>query len=214
MSITTVMFDFDGTLVNTNNLIVKSFQHTYRTYTGEEIDRSEFERYFGEPLAISMAWRFGKERQREAMDIYRSFHTGRFERLIDIFPGMDDLLKRLKKQGYKTALVTSRLRETAMLGIEKFHLMDWLDTIVTMDRLTRHKPDPEAIQLALEELGASAEEAMMIGDSKYDILCARNAGCRSILVDWSVMEEKERAQIAPDYIAKSAREIEEIVKRI
>ena len=75
MSITTVMFDFDGTLVNTNNLIIKCFQHTYRTYTGEEADPAELMRYFGEPLGVSMAWRFGEKYRKEAVeDVYKRQH--------------------------------------------------------------------------------------------------------------------------------------------
>ena len=214
MSIKTVMFDFDGTLVNTNDLIVKCFQHTFRTYTGKEMDRAEIQRNFGEPLGVTMERCFGKDRKRGAMDVYRSLHRGRFVKLIRMFPGMDELVKELKQKGYQTALVTSRLAETAMLGIETFGLKPWFDTIVTMDRITRHKPDPQAIQLALSDLGAKAAEAVMIGDTKYDMLCAKNAGCLSILVDWSVMEGEERERLAPDYIAKSPEQIREIIENI
>ena len=212
MSITTVMFDFDGTLMNTNPLIIKCFQHTYRTLTGENISSKEIEKYFGEPLGVSMAWRFGEDKREEAMDIYRSFHAGRFGQLIDLFPGMGEAVKTLKKAGFQTALVTSRLKETAMEGVERFGLTSWFDCITTVDKLTRHKPDPEAIEVTLAELKAKPEEAVMIGDSRYDILCAKNAGCKSILVDWSVTGPEERAELNPDFVARDAKHLLEIIK--
>ena len=159
-----------------------------------------------------MAWRFGQEKREEALDIYRSFHTGRFGKLIDLFPGMGEAVKSLKKVGFQTALVTSRLKETTMIGMEQFGLTPWFDCITTVDKLTKHKPDPEAIEVTLAELGSRPEEAVMIGDSKYDILCAKNAGCRSILVDWSVTDAEERAALKPDFVARDAAHLLEIIK--
>lgn len=207
MKIKAVMIDFDGTLANTNGAIIKSFQHTYRTFLGREEDERIIKSSFGEPLRITMEKIFGEELRDEAVNVYRSFQQDRFERLIEIFPGMDDLVNSLREQGYKVALVTSRLRESAMLGIEKFGLADSFDAITTIDELTRHKPDPEAINVTLKKLNVSAGEAVMIGDSKFDILCAANAGCRSVLVDWSVTEKEERNRLNADYIAKNAEDI-------
>lgn len=212
MSVKAVMFDFDGTLANTNPLIIKCFQHTYRVLKNEYISPEDIEKYFGEPLGTSMAWRFGENKREEAMDIYRSFHAGRFDKLIEPFPGMDGAVKDLKKAGFLTALVTSRLKETTITGVEGFGLLEWFDCITTVDKLTKHKPDPEAILVTLEDLGVGPEEAVMIGDSKYDILCAKNAGCRSILVDWSVTGPEERAELSPDFVAKDAKHLLEIIK--
>ena len=210
MKIHTVMFDFDGTLMSTNDLIIKSFQHTYRTLLGAEKPIEEITNNFGEPLNVTMKKQFG-DMAEEAIHIYRSFHFDRFEELVEIFPGMDMVVKKLKKMGYKTALVTSRLRKTTLQGLEKYKLEEHFDHITTIDEIKNHKPDPESIYVTLEKLGVQPEEAIMIGDSRYDILCAKNAGCRSVLVDWSVMNQEERLTLKPDYIIKDAESLMELI---
>jgi len=207
MKIKAVMIDFDGTLANTNEVIIKSFQHTYRTFLGREEDVDKIKASFGEPLRITMGKVFGKEYEDEAVNVYRSFQNGRFGNLIEVFPGMDSLVKKLKKSGYKVAVVTSRMKQSALDGLEKFGLTGELDVITTINDITRHKPDPESINVTLKALGVGPDEAVMIGDSRFDILCAQNADCRSILVDWSVMGAEERANIKADYIGQNAEDI-------
>ena len=116
-------------------------------------------------------------------------------------------MKKLKKSGYKVAVVTSRMKQSALEGLEKFGLTSELDVITTINDITRHKPDPESINVTLKALGVGPDEAVMIGDSRFDILCAQNADCRSILVDWSVMGAEERANIKADYIGQNAEDI-------
>lgn len=207
MKIKAVMIDFDGTLANTNGLIIKSHQHTFRTFTGHEGDEKLIKSTFGEPLWLTMEKLFGKEFEEEAVNVYRAFQKDRFASLIEVFPGMDKAVKTLKAQGYKVALVTSRLKNTTYAGLESFGILESFDVITTLDDITKHKPDPESINVTLEKLGMAPEEAVMIGDSKFDILCAENAGCRSILVDWSVAEEEERIRLNADYIAKNAEDM-------
>ncbi|MBE6020451.1 MAG: HAD-IA family hydrolase [Firmicutes bacterium] len=207
MKIKAVMIDFDGTLANTNGLIIKSHQHTFRTFLGHEGNEKQIKATFGEPLWLTMEKFFGKEYEQEAVNVYRAFQKDRFADLIEVFPGMDKAVKTLRSQGYKVALVTSRLKHSTYSGIERFGLLEDFDVITTLDDITRHKPDPESINVTLEKLGLSPEEAVMIGDSRFDILCAENAGCRSILVDWSVTEEEERIQLNADYIAKNAEDM-------
>lgn len=208
MGIQAVLIDFDGTLANTNEVIIKSFQHTYRTFLGREEDPAVIRASFGEPLKVTMGRVFGDAYENEAVCVYRSFQTGRFQNLIEAFPGMTELVKQLKKQGLKVALVTSRVRESALLGLEKFGLSGDFDWVTAIDNITKHKPDPESIDVTLAELGGIApENAVMIGDSRFDILCAKNAGCRSVLVDWSVSGPEERKFMNADYIAKNAEDI-------
>lgn len=207
MGIKTVLIDFDGTLANTNGIVIRSFQHTYRTFQGREEKEAVITRSFGEPLRTTMARVFGAEYEDEAVEVYRSYQMDRFESLIEPFPGMDELVRQLKAKGYQTALVTSRVKESAVRGLRKFGLEEEFDVITTVDDLMKHKPDPECIYVTLEKLGASPEEAVMLGDSRFDILCARNAGVRSILVDWSVMPEEERQAVRADFLAKTPEEI-------
>ena len=207
MGIKAVLIDFDGTLANTNGIVIRSFQHTYRTFQGREEDEAVIKQTFGEPLRTTMIRVFGAEYEDEAVEVYRSFQMNRFEAAIEPCPGMDELVKQLKAKGYQLALVTSRVRESAVRGLRKFGLDGYFDVITTVDELMKHKPDPECINVTLEKLGTPAEEAVMLGDTRFDILCAQNAGIPSVLVDWSVMPEEERRQVRADFLAKTPEEI-------
>lgn len=211
--INTILFDFDGTLMNTNELILGSWQHTFKTITGKEGEPEAIHRTFGETLAKSMGEFFPDFPLEEGIEIYRGYQVGRFADCISPFPGMVELVQELKKRGYKTAVVTSRLRPTTMEGLEKFQLDRIFDAIVTMEDCTKHKPDPEPALIALEKLGVKPEEAMMIGDSKFDIGCANNAGVASVLVNWAVaIYDKEKEGIfKPDYVIEEAEDIFKIL---
>ena len=209
----TVLFDFDGTLMDTTDVIIGSWQHTFVTLTGKEGDLKKIYRTFGEILRESMVKMFPDNDPDEAVEIYRSYHRNNFGERIKVFPGMRELLAELKSQGIKTALVTSRAYVTAMEGLESYELLDYFDALVTCDDTDRHKPDPEPVNIALDRLGSKPENALMIGDSMYDIMCARNAGVRSVLVGWqlAVTPEEINGENGPDYTVKTAEEILELI---
>jgi pyrophosphatase PpaX len=206
--ITTVLFDFDGTLIDTNEVIIQSFQYTFMQVLGKEMPVEEIIKTFGEPLALTMSKMLDIPPE-QAMEIYRSYHYKKFDELIRIFPGMLELVIELKQRGYKLAIVTSRLRNTTIQGLKKYNLESYFDYIVTADDTDKHKPDPAPIHIALEKLHAKPEEALMIGDSMFDILCAHNAGVKSVLVGWAiaVTEEDKTGPSRPTYIVERAEEI-------
>ena len=129
-----------------------------------------------------------------------------------LFPGVVEVLRELKEKDIKTAIVTSRLRRTTMEGIEKFDLHDFFDTVVTMEDTKKHKPDAEPVFEALRRLDIEAEKAIMVGDSKFDIMCARNAGVKSVLVDWSVAAQAESGiENKADFKIRSLKELLDFV---
>ena len=209
----TVLFDFDGTVMDTTDVIVGSWQHTFMTLRGEERPVEDIYRTFGEILADSMKKFFPEVDPEVAVEIYRDYHRDNFGERIKVFPGIRELLEELKKRGIKTALVTSRLMGTTMEGLLAYDLLKYFDALVTCEDTDKHKPDPEPINIALGKLGSSAENSIMIGDSMYDILCAKNAGVKSVLVGWqlAVTEEEIKGPDGPDYIVHKAEEILDIV---
>lgn len=213
--IDTVLFDFDGTIMDTNDIILQSWQHTFRTLENREEDESILTATFGEPLNKTIARFFPKVPVEESIEIYRDFQRENFRELITLFPGMKELVMKLKACGYKTGLVTSRLRNTAMEGLEKFDMTKYFDVIVTPEDTDKHKPDPEPVNIALERLGSEASSSVMLGDTMFDILCARNAGVSPILVSWSLaLEGKTKEDLgsdAPDHIIHTAEELFEII---
>ena len=213
--IDTVLFDFDGTVMDTNNVILMSWQHTFRTLRGREECREVIVKTFGEPLELTMKKFFPEVPAEEALEVYRSFHRDNFGELINLFPGMRELLAEVKRRGYKTGLVTSRLYNTTMQGLEKYEIKDMFDAVLTADDTDKHKPDPAPINITLEKLGSSPETSIMLGDTLFDLLCAKNAGVRSVLVSWSLalhgMTMEDLGEAAPDYIIQKPEELLEII---
>lgn len=211
-NIKAVLFDFDGTIMDTNEVIINSWQHTFRNLTGKEADVNMLLGTFGEPLEISIDKMLPEFSRDDAMRIYREYQYCNFKGLISLFPGVVEVLRELKEKDIKTAIVTSRLRRTTMEGIEKFDLHDFFDTVVTMEDTKKHKPDAEPAFEALRRLDIEAERAIMVGDSKFDIICARNAGVKSVLVDWSVAAQAESGiENKADFKIRSLKELLDFV---
>lgn len=181
-----ILFDFDGTLVNTNDVIIASWQHTYRTYLGHEMPVERITACFGEPLLLTMAREFPQVPPEESAEEYRNYQKDHADQLVKIFPGVKEMLQQLKERGYVLGIVTSRTRESALRYMNMSGITSLFDDMVTCDDTTVHKPNPEPLLLGLSRLGASPEEAVMIGDSPFDIKCANNAGVRSVMVDWRI----------------------------
>ncbi len=195
--IDTLIFDFDGTLMDTNGVILRSWQHTYRTLTGHEGDEEYILRTFGEPLELSLKNAFPDE-------------------MISLFPGVSEMLKEAKSRGYKMGIATSRVAETLYEGLQKYDLTDLFDEIVTVEEVSSHKPDPECIFKVLEKLGSKPENAVMVGDSRLDMMCAKNAGVKAVLVAWSLslkgmaLGDFPEAE-APDGIIRTPMELFDIL---
>ena len=213
MAIRNILFDFDGTLVDTNELIIKSFQHTYQTHLNKQVDREKIIENFGEILKITLDRDFGDVSE-EAIKTYRSFQVGNFEKLITIRSGMKEGIIELHNQGYKLGIVTSRLNDSTMRGLNHFGLKDYFESIVGSDSTKIHKPDPTPALMALKELGGKPEETMLVGDSPYDILCAKNAGITSVIVGWSALPMDMLLKYEPDYVVDNMEELVELVEKL
>ena len=211
--INTVLFDFDGTIMDTNNVILQSWQHTFHTVEGKERPVEEILSTFGEPLYVTMEKMLPQIPVEEGAAIYRGYHYDHFTELISIFPGILELMEELKRRGIKIGLVTSRLRHTTEIGLNKYDMVKYFDAIITCDDTEKFKPDPEPALLALERLNSKPDETLMVGDSLYDILCARGAGIKSALVGWAVAvtEEEKTGKDAPDYIIERAEDLLDII---
>lgn len=209
----TILFDFDGTVMDTNHVIIQSWQHTFRTLRNREQDVEKIIRTFGEPLETTVKYLFPDVPVQDVVEIYRNYHRDNFGELIDVFPGIRELLQELKARDYKTGLVTSRLRQTTMQGLEKYELASYFDVIITADDTSKHKPDPEPINIALERLKSAPEQSMMLGDTMFDIRCAKNAGVDSVLVGWAlaVSDEDKNGPDAPNYMIENAEDLLELL---
>ncbi|QZY54278.1 pyrophosphatase PpaX [Crassaminicella profunda] len=213
MSIKTILFDLDGTLLDTNELIIQSFQHTYKTHLKKEYPREKIIRSFGEILKITLD-RECPECSNEALETYRAFQGVNFEKFITIHTGVKKAVEQLYKKGYKLGVVTSRLNESARRGLKLFDLEKYFECIVGANNTDKHKPDPTPILMALEKLNSYPKEAMMVGDSPFDVLCAKNAGAISVAVSWSALPKEMYLKHDPDYVVDSMEELIKIIEKL
>lgn len=206
-----VLFDLDGTLINTNRLIIESFKYTYKTGLGLEIDEQEILKYFGEPLIKTLA-RYSEEKADELFKIYIEYNESRHNDTVTIFEGVKELLEELEKQGCILALVTSKRRKVALMGLELFDIKKPFEVFVALEDTELHKPNPAPVIKALELLGANSEDAIMVGDSVYDIHCAHGAGVKAVLVKWSAAHGFQE-DVSADYVAHDTVELLDIISK-
>lgn len=217
MKKTVFLFDFDGTLADTNETVINSWHQTFKYVNGAPGDEEWIIGTFGEPLWISMEKAFPGMDIDELIDVYRSYQERHFKEETKPFPGMVDVIRKLKSEGRKIGVITSRMRHTTEQGLEAFGIIDCVDAMVCAGDTTEHKPSPEPVLLGLEKLGADPSEAVMIGDSSFDIVCANRAGVTSALVDWAITSkvfennsksaDRENEEEEPDVFIKTPDEI-------
>ena len=217
MNKTTFLFDFDGTLADTNKTVINSWHQTFKYVNGTPGDEEWILGTFGEPLWISMEKAFPGMDIDELIGVYRSYQEKHFKEETKPFPGMVDVIKTLKYYGKKIGIITSRLRHTTEEGLKSFGIIDCVDAMVCAGDTTEHKPNPEPAILGLKKLDASPSEAVMIGDSSFDIICANRAGVTSALVEWAIaanfstdfanQSSNENGEEHPDILIKSPSEI-------
>lgn len=207
-----VLFDLDGTLIDTNKLIIDSFKYTYKTCLDMEVGEGEILKYFGEPLKVTLK-RYSEEKADELYRTYIDYNESRHNDTVTIFEGVQELLGELEKQGFTLALVTSKRRKVALMGLDLFDIRKHFKAFVALEDTELHKPNPAPVIKALELLGAQPEEAIMVGDSVFDIHCAHGAGVKAALVTWSAAHGFQGDDISADYVVQTPFELINIIKR-
>lgn len=210
----TVLFDLDGTIVDTNELIIQSFLHTFEGVANPPLTREKIVPHMGFALVDQLRFFSGRENVDNLDDLvekYRAFNLGKHDELVREFPGVRETLAELQRRGVPMGIVTNKMRKTTLMGVKLCGLDPFIDTIVTIDDVSRGKPDPEPVRRAIELMGAKAEETFMVGDSQYDIIAGREAGVTTIAVSWSLKGESYLRQFQPDHIIHEMNDLLTIV---
>ncbi len=189
-----VLFDLDGTLIDSIGLLLKCVRHTFEGRTSAPTD-AEWIAGIGTPLGAQLAaYANSDEEVEELTRRYRTFQREQHDELTNAFPGVVDTLLELERRGNPMGVVTSKSNEMMNRGLAWVGIDKLMRTTIGMDSCTIHKPEPFPVLLALEELGYSPDEAVFVGDSPHDILSGNAAGVTSIAALWGPFS---RAQIDP-----------------
>ncbi len=196
------LFDFDGTLVDTTEMIFQSMRHATSSVLGrEDFTREELLANVGQPLPRQMEI-LNAEKAELLLEAYRAHHEEHHDALIAEFPGVDEALNRLRTAGIRIVVVTSKRRRSVEMALEKFPGLDLVvDLFVTMEDTTEHKPHPEPLLKGLELAGdVPRERAVYVGDSPFDVQAAKAAGLRSVAVSWGAFSEDTLREAEPDHL--------------
>lgn len=208
-----LIFDFDGTLVDTNEAIKLSLDEASKAYRGFGITDAEFVAIAGKPLEVQMK-HLSQSHWFDMTDFYRKHYRRIRDDHMFIFDGIESMLKKLKAMGFIIAIVSNKGRSGIDHGIDYFGLHDCIDLSISAEDVEKHKPDPEGALKAVEILKGTVEESLFIGDSENDLLCGQNAGMKTVLVGWSVIPKELLLKFSPDFIIDEPEEIFNVVRPI
>ena len=206
-----VLFDLDGTLIDSTDLIVTSYEHTYRAH-GRLMTVEQIKADLGMPLHDTLAQYFRGADLRAAMSTYLEFNLARHDETVRSVAGVAELVKRLRHGGLRLGVVTSKMRESARRGLTLCNLDGWFEVVIAKEDTARHKPDSEPVLYALAAMDADAEEASYVGDSPLDVEAADGAGVRSIAALWRPNEESAFEGYEPDAFARTPEEAADILE--
>ncbi|MGF1508300.1 MAG: HAD-IA family hydrolase [Myxococcota bacterium] len=212
-----VLFDLDGTLIDSTQLILESYRHTL-TSVGAGIPTDEtIMKGFGTPLLANLQ-RMSPEPQLVPlmMEHYSRFNAANHDRMVKPFPNVASALDQLGRAGINMGIVTGKRRRYALMGLALLdqvgpHVSRHFASVVTPERTIDGKPDPEPVRVALRDLGCPPEEAVLIGDSPHDVTAARAAGAQAAAIGWGPFPEPALQAARPDYWVDSAEAIVSLV---
>lgn len=209
-NISTLLFDLDGTLIDTNELIIQSFLHTLEKYFPNQYTREDVIHFMGPPLEETFT-KVDPERMELLRETYLEFNRTQHDHYVTEFPGVYEAVAKLYKAGYKMGVVTTKRNEIAQMGLELTGLTPFFDIVIAFDHVAKVKPDPEGIHKALAYFNAAPDEAIMIGDNYHDIEAGKNAGTKTAGVAWSLKGKEFLQRWEPDYMLETMGDMLDIL---
>jgi pyrophosphatase PpaX len=206
-----VLFDLDGTVVDSGGIILASMRHATRTVLRLEIPDEELMASVGGPGLEAQMRGFGPDHVDELVRVYRE-HNEPLHDDLAAFEGIERVLERLKAEGRQLGIVTAKRRKTVDLAFAILPLERFFDTVVTSEQTQHHKPHPEPVLTALERLGAEPGEAAFIGDSPFDMGAGKAAGVFTVAVSWGKIHPVERLrETGADAVVHSPEELLDVL---
>jgi pyrophosphatase PpaX len=197
---TTFLFDLDGTLIDSVDLILECYRYTMNKHLGRVPPDSVWLAGIGTPLRKQLAEFTDDTDEIEAMAAtYRDFHYQHHDELLKQYPGAVEPVRDLKERGIKLGVVTSKMPWSTKRGLELCGFDGMFDAFVTAEDVKKHKPDPEPVLRALELLESKPEETVFVGDSTHDMAAGRAAGVKTAAVLWGPFDRDTLEPLAPDF---------------
>jgi pyrophosphatase PpaX len=208
-----VLFDLDGTLADTVDLIVASYRHALAVVLDAELPERELRSWIGRPLRSTVAEAFPEQADRveEVVRVYREWNLDHHDEMIREIPGVDELLADLEARGARLGVVTAKIAQTADLGLRATGLHPRISVLAGAETTDRHKPEPDPLLHACRTLDVEPGECVYVGDSVYDLQAARAAGMAAIGVTWGAGRREDLTAESPDAVVDEVDELRSLL---
>ncbi len=215
---TCVLFDLDGTLADTRELILHTFREVWKTHFGYCPEDAVFAATVGLPLvqSLDMLVAAGPTlvpvEQREALigrllQHYTELNLALHDAMIAPFEGVTDMLDALTERGHKLGVVTSKRRRGALMSLQALGLEKYFQTIVTTEDTTRHKPHGDPVEHAVAALGCEASQSYYVGDAPFDLQAGHAAGVKPVAATWGAHDVDALLAERPHAVVNSPGEV-------
>jgi len=211
MHVHAVLFDLDGTLIDSHDLIIASFRHACRMVLDRDMSADEAQVRWGQPLATRFA-AVAPEHVGALVDAYTAHYDAHEPTLASVFPGVPEMLDALAQRGQKLAVVTAKRRRAAAQALRVLGLEPWFAAALGAEDAPAPKPAPDPVYEALRRLGVARDAALMVGDGEFDVRAAKAAGVRSAAALWGTRECEALLACDPDYVVGSPDEVVTLVE--
>lgn len=207
-----VVFDLDGTLVDTIALIVESYRHAFSAVLSIDVPPARIRRWIGRPL-LHCFQEVSTEHANKLFAVYMEWNQANAERLGQPYAGIDTLVTDLQAAGVRVAVATSKRLVQTRVALGLAGLTGTVDTLVTMEDTARHKPDPEPLLLAARLLDVAPADAVYVGDAVVDVLAAQAAGMQAVAVLWGAGTSADLQRAGPTVLVDSVEQLRSVLLR-
>lgn len=203
-----MLFDLDGTLIDSVRLILDSYHHTMRSHGLPPRTDEDWLRGLGTPLTVQFAdWRDDPDALQALIATYREYNLEHHDRMVTVYPGVVDAVAAIRAAGVRTGLVTSKNRNGALRGLGLAGLEPMMDVLVCADDVTNPKPHPEPVEKAVRLLGGDSRGTIYVGDSIHDMQSGRAAGVLTAAALWGPFGRDHLDEAAPDFWLESPADL-------
>jgi pyrophosphatase PpaX len=209
--LSTFLFDLDGTLIDSIDLILRSYRHPMQVHRGATPPDDIWMRGLGTPLWVQFRdWTDDDAEIAAMVATYRAYNLEHHDALVKPYEGIVEQVRGLKSVGKRLGLVTSKMRGGAIRGLKVAGLEHAFDVIVGADEVTHPKPHPEPVLKALDLLGVPAAGTVFIGDSRHDIECGQSAGVKTAAALWGPFDRAHLEDLRPDFWLENPRDLRQL----
>ena len=209
-----IIFDLDGTIGRTNELIFASFNHVAGKYVGKQFTPTEITAMFGPPEEIAIENLVGKSNARDAMEDFHRYYEEHHSTMAGTYDGIRELLEFLKEHGVVLAVFTGKGKRSALVTLEQLGFKGFFDFVVTGSDVVNHKPSAEGIRKVMNAAGVMPEEVLMVGDSISDVKASREAGVAVAAVVWDSYGKDRVMEMGVNYLFHTVPEFSAWVKSV